>query len=198
MAQTANPSYTPATRLSELMHNPSGRGSAVERARQEAVRFLLRGLALAPPVHPTDLVLLAPLRRAMRCGANIEDWLLVSPRLIHGYCSWLVKFHGAQFVAIDSGLYQDVFTLPHQAGKTRAQSKFLAITAHEMGHELMRDPTKPRRFIAALHPLTAYQEAEWEPLESEAEAWLFAGFLRAFVCADVGGRARPDEVHRYV
>jgi len=168
-------------------------------ALEAAVDFILRALRLAPTVTPTDFLKPGALNRAMWAVAKINGWMPVSRKTIQGYASWLGCWRSVQAglqIAVDAELWQEVHTTKLYSAHTRAQSKFLAITAHEIGHILMRPEGERIEYVQDM--------ASWagglappESLLAEADAWLFAGFLRAFVFADIGSAGRPDSVHMY-
>jgi len=167
--------------------------------------FLAAADGLSPPVLPQDLLNLSSLQKAMIEGAKIKGWLPVSRGLIHKYASWLGRWksgvdRGELVVAIDKDIHKAApgFFRRHlfPAASRRANCKFLAIVAHEIGHVLMghANATCP-----CVRDMGQWCEADWADRESEAEAWLFAGFLRAFVFAEIGGaRRRTDKTHEYV
>jgi len=168
------------------------------RALENACRFVMVARSLRPPINPTDLLKPGALRVVMWQTAQIAGWLPVSSKTIHGYASWLGRWQRVKtdmLVTIDANLWQQIHMIRIATARTRAQSKFMAITAHEIGHVLMRRPEEPVEFVEDMGEWVA---APWATLKAEAEAWLFAGFLRAFIFADIGSEKRPDETHKYV
>jgi hypothetical protein len=184
----------PATQFYDLISK-----AVPPRALDRAVRFLAEGLALDPHVCPRDLLTPARLAQAMR-PHGIDGWMPVSASLIHGYVSWLGRWRcgtagpAALGIAVDARLYREVFTVKAKTAAKRAQSKFLAVSAHELGHVMMKPQGEQWRFIR----MGNFAAADWQSPAAEAEAWLFAGILRAFVFADIGADSRPDGTHEYV
>jgi len=162
-----------------------------ERALERVKFFLWK--ARAHGLRPSDLHVTGHLFTAIRAGAQITGIMPVGKAVLLGYKSWLAQSGGYPIIAVTAELYSETAKAP--GGQARAQSLLLAITAHEAGHELMRPPEKPRKFVTKSASLIL---AEPETLESEEEAWLFAGFLRAFVLADVAGQRQPDTAPNYV
>jgi len=65
----------------------------------------------------------------------------------------------------------------------------LAILSHEIGHVVLRHIKPDTKFItSSLGPVAPIK------LPQEWEAWLYAGFLRGFVFAEIGGSTIPDPV----
>jgi hypothetical protein len=180
------------TRFDQLVSGPSLRGL------HEAERFLINAMNLTPEITPKDLLKPGTLYHAIWKLANIDGWIPVRGIQIHGYTSWLGRWRRcgqAMVIAIDANILRDVRATRFVTADTRAQAKFLAIVAHEVGHIVMRSPATKEKFV---EDMGIFVGADWQTLQAEGEAWLFAGFLRAFVFADIGGEKRPDKTHMYV
>lgn len=181
------------TRLRQLVTN-----SVPYKAVEKAANFLFRACALKPRVVPMDLLKPGELRRALWVVAEIDGWMSVSSALLHGYASWLGRWRRnteRRLIIVDENLCREVLLSGVRTATTRAQSKFLAIIAHEVGHVFMGHVDECK-FV---EDMGAFVGADWQSLKAESEAWLFAGFLRAFVFADIGGGSRPpDNTFKYV
>jgi len=152
------------------------------------------------PFAPWDWLRPVRLRTSIARQASIDSWLPVSDQLlpIRGYVSWLaiLKKGAKPTIVIDKDIHAEILREAANDDKRakRAQAKFFAIIAHEVGHELMRDTKRPRKYVTQ-HGGIAFAGAE-NPF-SEAEAWLFACFLRGFVLGAIAGAERPDRATDY-
>jgi hypothetical protein len=146
-------------------------------------------------VSPVDLMRPGCLQKAIRAATPIDNCLPVSRKLIWEYASWLGQWSngGNPFIAVDASIYPSERLINALQPTDRAGSRLLAVLAHEAGHELMS--TGKRKFVRNMGYWLA---AEEESLHSEATGWLFSGMLRAFVFADVGSSARPDQTVQVV
>jgi len=185
----------PTTRFPELINNKDGRAPATMRSLMEAEKLLLRCLRLNPSLGPVDLLNLTNLRQLLEL-VGIDGWIPVESMPSKGYASWLgvwKKGDGAPSIAIDQSAYTEI--VQGGIGSRRSKTVVFSIISHEIGHEVMRDRSEPRQFVKDMGRWLAANQAE---LYEEAEAWIFAGFLRAFIFADIGSEKRPDETATYM
>jgi hypothetical protein len=188
----------PETRFYNLTLDQGGSaGKPDMRALEAAKGFVEENLKAKPAIGPIDLLDLSRLKEAIKRVAKIQGWLPVKSPALCGYVSWLTQLGKGKdlYIAVDGALLgRSSLAEPGGAGE-RAKSKFLAVIGHEVGHVKMRKPGQEQKFIRRVGSLRL---ADPQTLLAEAEAWLFAGFLRAFVFADIASTKRPDECYRYV
>lgn len=181
----------PNTRFPELINNKDGRSPATMRSLMAAEKLLIRCLRLNPSLGPVDLLNLSNLRQLLEL-VGIDGWIPVESMPSKGYASWLgvwQKGDGRPSIAIDQSAYTEI--VKGGVGSRRSKTVVFSI----IGHEVMRDQSEPRRFVKDMGRWLAASQAE---LYDEAEAWIFAGFLRAFIFADIGSEKRPDETATYM
>ncbi len=165
---------------------------ALARATLFSRRFAIEH----PDSSLQDLLKLKVLRDAIEQFSNIHGWLPMDTFPLPGYVSWLGKWLGHDHppsIAIKSSIFSDL--LRASATPKHPVFVFLAIILHEVGHEVMRDPTIPRKFRT---PIGNGFAADLESLKSEAEAWLFSFALCGLIFARVVSDDRPDTVHEYL
>jgi len=155
---------------------------------------------------PGKLLSLGAMFKAARTLARIESAFLVRPQELFGYRAWLTRFPGLGpdpdpeqhlgpfVVAVDSTIWEAIQKAGLNTGPVRDRllAKSLAVVMHEVAHVVL-DHVQHDRFSRAA-PSVALWYAERRSLDQEFEAWLYSGFLRAFVFAEIGGEKRPDRV----
>lgn len=158
------------------------------RVAEKAISFLRA--AEVEGISPIDLLRIGKLLKAIHAATGIDGCMPMSRKTIFDYPSWLGQWRSGElpFMALDASLYTTARTQNSWQSNDRAGSVLLAILGHEAGHEMMREGQK-RSFIIDMGTWLA---AKRESLFSEAQAWLFAGMLRAFVFADIGSSKTPD------
>lgn len=164
-----------------------------------AVLFCRKGKIAHPPIDVQDLLNPRVLLRAIREIAQVDGWLPVEHLPKSGYVSWLgiwQQGQGQPTIAIRSDVFSGLLQGAHLSNRVKhAQFALLAVVLHEVGHEVLRDPDKPRRFRT---PTKGGLFADRESLKSEANAWLFSVFLCGLVFAEVVSAAPPDIIPEYL
>lgn len=154
-----------------------------------------------PGFRADKLLQIGTMLNAARDLGKIDSFFPVNSEVVDlfGYTAWLTRIpdptsqclpDGPLTVAIDSSVWDSIqHGLVSRAARGRFLAELLGILSHEIAH-VVRHHIKPTtRFVTStLRPISPIA------LGDEWEAWLYAGFLRAFVFAEIGGSRIPDIV----